>query len=649
MYLTRISLKVMLNSLKGYRKVYPSDLVMNYMLAWKGACGVSKYYGIVSPAYAVFRINPKYTDQRFIHHSLRSKHMHSIFKAHSKGIIDSRLRLYPDMFLSLGVTLPDLVVQKTIANFLDHKTALIDRLIEKKQKLIKLLEEYQQAIIHQAVTGRIDVRTGQPYPAYKPSGVEWLRDVPEHWPIAPVKRYYSIQLGKMLQPRPQDVGDRQVHYLKAKNIQWFDVDFADVGMMYAGNDEVIQFGVKPGDLLVCEGGEGGRCALMENMKIEPLIIQNALHRVRPLSNDDNMGTNDYLQYVMSAVSSTGWFNALSEKSTIAHFTAEKFKALAIPIPSLVEQKVITDFLDHRTALIDRLIEKKQKQIKLLEEYKQAIIHQAVTGQIDVRAGRPYPAYKSSGVEWLAEVPEHWEIRKLKFLAKVSSSNVDKTISDDEKPILLCNYTNVYYNDCIAPSLNFTKGSAKNEEIAQFQLKKGQVLITKDSESWDDIGIPALVAEDMPNVLCGYHLAIVEPLTELDGSFLAWLCRSKPFNDQFKLAAKGITRFGISQPAMKNPLVVLPPPPTQRRIARFLDNAIADISKVVDNTEHQIELLQEYRTRLITDAVTGKIDVREVEVGLQQENLSKYDDEACSPLSEHHSLNAQYSLEHGARS
>ncbi len=376
------------------------------------------------------------------------------------------------------------------------------------------------------------------------------------------------------------------------------------------------------------------------------VFSNFNQRLRAAS-----GTSSrYLFYLLSSkLARHHYITHATSTSGLGNLTGGIIGEMSLPISDLPTQRRIADFLGHQTTLIDRLIEKKQKLIKLLEEYKQAIIHQAVTGQIDVQAGRPYPAYKSSGVEWLAEVPEHWEIRKLKFLAKVSSSNVDKTISDDEKPILLCNYTNVYYNDCIAPSLNFTKGSAKNEEIAQFQLKKGQVLITKDSESWDDIGIPALVAEDMPNVLCGYHLAIVEPLTELDGSFLAWLCRSKLFNDQFKLAAKGITRFGISQPAMKNPLIVLPPPPTQRRIARFLDNAIADISKVVDNTEHQIELLQEYRTRLITDAVTGKIDVREVEVRLQQENLSKYDDEACSPLSEHHSLNAQYSLEHGARS
>ena len=125
---------------------------------------------------------------------------------------------------------------------------------------------------------------------------------------------------------------------------------------------------------------------------------------------------------MSAVATTGWFDALNDKATIAHFTREKFGALKIPIPSLAEQTAIVRFLDHADRRIRRYIRAKQKLIALLEEQKQAIIHQAVTGQIDVRTGESYPAYKPSGVEWLGEVPEHWRSARLKVVLSQPTQN-----------------------------------------------------------------------------------------------------------------------------------------------------------------------------------------------------------------------------------
>ena len=175
-----------------------------------------------------------------------------------------------------------------------------------------------------------------------------------------------------------------------------------------------------------------------------------------------------------------------------------------------------------------------------------------------------------------ELPPGWKLEKLKFFADVRISNVDKTISEDEEPVRLCNYTDVYYNDRITPDLHFMEGSATEAEIERFQLRGGQVIITKDSEGWNDIGIPALVTEGMPEVLCGYHLSVFEPGSELDGGFLAWLFRAEPLNDQFKLAANGVTRFGLGQYPMKNAFIALPPLDTQRRIARSLDEKTARI-------------------------------------------------------------------------
>ena len=154
-----------------------------------------------------------------------------------------------------------------------------------------------------------------------------------------------------------------------------------------------------------------------------------------------------------------------------------------------------------------------------------------------------------------------------------------------------------------------EGSATEAEIERFQLKRGQVIITKDSEGWDDIGIPALVTEHMPEVLCGYHLSVFEPGPELDGGFLAWLCRAEPLNDQFKLAANGVTRFGLGQYPMKNAFIALPPLDVQRRIARFLDEKTARIDGLIEKKRALLDRLAEKRQALITRAVTKGLNAQ----------------------------------------
>ena len=201
-------------------------------------------------------------------------------------------------------------------------------------------------------------------------------------------------------------------------------------------------------------------------------------------------------------------------------------------------------------------------------------------------------------------PKGWTTKRIKHVADVQTSNVDKVAADDEEPVLLCNYTDVYYNDRITPDLPFMPATASRKEVEKFTLRAGQVLTTKDSEGWDDIGIPALVTMDMPGTLCGYHLAIFTPDdAQLDGGFLAWLCRADALNDQFKLSANGVTRFGLGQYAMKNALVGLPPLETQQRIAAFLDDRTARIDALIEKKRALLERLGEKRQAIITQAVT----------------------------------------------
>lgn len=217
---------------------------------------------------------------------------------------------------------------------------------------------------------------------------------------------------------------------------------------------------------------------------------------------------------------------------------------------------------------------------------------------------PYPKYRSSGVEWLGEVPEHWEARRLKGAATYWVSNVDKVAADDELPVRLCNYTDVYYQDHIRPDMGLMETTATPDEIRRFGLKVGDVLVTKDSEEWSDIAVPALVVESAPDLVCGYHLAIVRPNESiLIGRFLLRAFQACAVNQQFQIAATGVTRYGLPKSSIGEAWLPLPSPDEQRAIADFLDRETAKIDTLVAKKRTLIERLKEKRTALISRTVT----------------------------------------------
>jgi type I restriction enzyme, S subunit len=229
--------------------------------------------------------------------------------------------------------------------------------------------------------------------------------------------------------------------------------------------------------------------------------------------------------------------------------------------------------------------------------------QRVEGTNTLRRFKPYPTHKDSGVGWLGKIPEDWEVRRLKAVASVQLSNVDKKSVDGQVPVRLCNYTDVYYHERISSDLNFMAATATPEQVARFSLREADVLITKDSESWTDIAVPAVVAEDLPGVLCGYHLAQIRPRRGCHGPFLARAFQAIGPRDQFQVTANGITRFGLGSDAIGTGVFAIPPEPEQRAIAAFLDRETSRINTLVAKKERLIELLQEQRTTLITRAIT----------------------------------------------
>ena len=423
-----------------------------------------------------------------------------------------------------------------------------------------------------------DTGVGKPYPAYKASGVEWLGEVPVHWGVATVKRHYSIQLGKMLQNSQQSSRDIPVPYLKAQHVQWLQVQTTDLPTMWANPDDLNQFGVEPGDLLVCEGGEGGRCGILHQGE-DSLIIQNALHRVRPRIHS----LNKYLQYVLSAASTIGWLTTLNEKATIAHFTKERFGYLKIPAPPLPEQIAIARFLDSMDQRITRYICAKEKLIALLEEYRQVVVSDAVTGRFDVGVGKPYPAYKPSGVEWLGEVPAHWEVRRLKKICRMEygdSLRAD-TRSAGSIPVFGSNGCVGLHDSantrapCVVIGRKGSFGKVHYSSNPVFAI---------DTAFFVDNRFSSMHIPWLYYTLQRLHLDEVN-------------------NDS---AVPGLAR----EEAYRR-LAPVPPLAEQIAIARFLDQKTGKIENSIAQAKREIELLREYRTRLIADVATGKRDVREV--------------------------------------
>ena len=215
----------------------------------------------------------------------------------------------------------------------------------------------------------------------------------------------------------------------------------------------------------------------------------------------------------------------------------------------------------------------------------------------------YPEYKPSGVEWLGEVPGHWDVKRLKQACHVFPSNVDKKSYDDETPVSLCNYTDVYYNETITADMEFMAATATDDQIAKFTLRAGDTIITKDSETADDIAIGAYVPADLPGVICGYHLSMIRPMTDTNGAFVKRLFDSTYVRSCVAVRANGLTRVGLGQYEIDNLELPFPPLTEQQTIAAFLDRETGKIDALIAEQQRLVELLAEKRQAVISYAVT----------------------------------------------
>lgn len=438
------------------------------------------------------------------------------------------------------------------------------------------------------------------YPKYKDSGVEWLGEIPEHWDLPPLYARYTVDLGKMLDSK-RIAGDCLLPYLRNVDVQWDSISVVDLPEMDITPEERARYTLSKGDLVVCEGGEVGRTAIWDE-RIPECAFQKALHRLRP------RGTRDlprFFYYVMRVAASSGVFLAHSNPNTIAHLTAEKLRVYRFGFPPFDEQRAIAAFLDRETGRIDALIEKKQRQIALLQEKRQALISHAVTKGLD-----PTVKLKPSGIEWLGEIPKHWDLTRLKFLSTLQTGlTLGKKYGDSQlvrRPYLRVANVQDGYLDLS----NITEVEIPSEEAARHQLRLGDVLMTEGGD-FDKLGRGYVWEDQIPNCLHQNHIFAVRPdPIKLDPHYLAGVLTSLHGKNYFTSTSQQTTNLATtnSTKLLSFPLPV-PPVREQRLLVRRLAETSGTLARLADRILLTIEGLREYRTALISAAVTGKVQVR----------------------------------------
>jgi type I restriction enzyme S subunit len=434
-----------------------------------------------------------------------------------------------------------------------------------------------------------------PYPSYRDSGIDWLRKIPAHWDVSSLKRHFDVRLGKMLQTDPKTPSDLLLPYLRAANIHWGVPNFDDVKEMWFSDNEIEELRLEPGDLLISEGGDVGRSAIW-SINYPSCLIQNSVNRVRPKNNY----STGFLIYWMRYLKENGFIDIVCNKSTIAHFTAEKVGAVEVAFPTPLEQSAIAAFLDRETARIDALIEEQERLIALLKEKRQAVISHAVTKGLD-----PNAPMKDSGVEWLGEVPAHWRVCRLKhlgdFAAGAGFPHEEQGIEGEELSFHKVNaLAQADADGYLMPSEN-TVSIDTAQRLRAFVFPQNSIVFAK-------IGAAMLLrrfrrlrqAACLDNNMMGF---VTDHQYDVD--FMLNLMSQV----RFEMIANPGTVPSLNEGQIANVVVAVPDRLEQMEISKYLGAFTRKLAGLEAEAEAAITLLQERRSALVSSAVTGKIDVR----------------------------------------
>ncbi|MDG4952965.1 restriction endonuclease subunit S [Actinobacillus equuli] len=441
------------------------------------------------------------------------------------------------------------------------------------------------------------------YEKYKQSGVQWLGEVPEHWEVKrlrftlevnPAKSELNLPANTLVSFVPMEAVNMD------KNLTLDQEKYLDEvykGYTYFKNGDVVLAKITP-----CF--ENGKSAIALNLTNGIGFGTTELHVLRA----NSLISNQFLYYFIKSepfmkIGESEMYGAGGQKRVPEEF----IKNFLISFPPLDEQTAIADFLDNKLGEIDLLIGKQQTLLEKLAEQRTATITTTVTKGLN-----PNAPMKQSSVEWLGEVPEHWEIVKNKYVLEFSKglTITKENLTDEGIPCV--NYGEIHskYGFEVNPEKHFLKCVPKEYILSDKNalLKNGDFVFADTSEDIKGSGNFTYLNSDLP-VFAGYHTIIASlNLKTTLPRFLAYVFDSNSHRNQIRTMVKGVKVFSITQAFLKNTFVWLPPLEEQIAIADYLDKETAKIDRLCDTVNQTINRLQEYRTALITQVVTGKIKV-----------------------------------------
>ncbi|MBE7671082.1 restriction endonuclease subunit S [Tenacibaculum piscium] len=443
------------------------------------------------------------------------------------------------------------------------------------------------------------------YKKYKNSGIDWLGEIPEHWKTNRIDWVNKIVRGNTAFKKDELLNKGE--YVALQYGKTYKVDEVNNTFKYFVNNEFYKKSqiVNCGDIILISTSE-----TLEDLGHSCFYNRNDLgllggEQILLKSNDKII--NDKFQYYYSKF----FCVELKKYATglkVFRFNIDDLKNIFILIPKLKEQTEIANYLDAKTQTIDKKVKLLSEKISTYKDYRKTLINQTVTKGLDKNV-----KLKNSGINWIGEIPKHWEVKRLKSLGNISTSSVNKKIEEDEKLVYLVNYTDVFgnLNKEIWNDLNYMKVSAKSNQIIQKNLKKGDVLFTPSSETVEDIGVSSVVMEDLKNTLYSYHILRLRFSQKIYDNFKKYIFNNDFVQYYFSKSAKGTTRKILGLNDFNNLQIVLPNSlKEQQAIANYLDVKTQTIDTIIKNIEKQITTLKELRKTLINEVVTGNVKITE---------------------------------------
>jgi len=442
------------------------------------------------------------------------------------------------------------------------------------------------------------------YEAYKDSGVEWLGDIPQGWKTKRLKYLgymYAGLAGKKGDDFSKEPKSNFSRFIPFTSISTTSV----VKQLYQYvlvKQHEEQNNVFFNDILFLMSSETlddiGKCSIYKENE-ENLYLNSFCKGFRTTS---KFALPVYINYLLQSSYYRNYFGTVARGFTRINLKQEYVKGALIPLPSSEEQIAIANFLDQKTTQIDQAITIKEKQITLLKERKQILIQNAV-----IRGLNPDAPMRDSGVEWIGEIPAHWDIKRLRFLGNTQNGiSAGADYFGSGYPFV--SYGDVYNNRELPITVN---GLAQSSDVdrEQYSIKKGDVLFTRTSETIEEIGFASTCLSTIENATFAGFLIRFRPKTkQLFDGFSKFYFNAPMLRQYFVKEMNLVIRASLTQELLKNLLVLLPPLGEQKTIYDYIENETAKIGKAISLHQQQIEKLKEYKTTLINSAVTGKIKV-----------------------------------------